>query len=321
MFFLFDVHKRRRRRRNNILSNKKMTSPMWETDSFSRGGDGGISFSPRRAIPFIIVSIHQLLMNDDPPIADPAIYYPFWLLFFTGKNYYFILFFKKMSFPSRLFCCCRRRLREEEEEEMESIVRVKLSCHGGDYVPVWCLPVMEYSKRRRRRRDWGGEEEEEESDRRYNKRGGMKKKKWVCPGWLDGRLARSSLPFAFCVFFYINGSVTGAAFLVTKRCAAVTFQFTTVVTNAVVSSFFFIFSPLTEKRTFSEKQPTVSGIVPSPSPPQQKKKKDSLSHLSSIIISISLYSANRWIGCKTARLLFIFIIIIYFFVFWYRSSS
>ena len=85
MFFLFDVHKRRRRRRNNILSNKKMTSPMWETDSFSRGGDGGISFSPRRAIPFIIVSIHQLLMNDDPPIADPAIYYPFGLLFLREK--------------------------------------------------------------------------------------------------------------------------------------------------------------------------------------------------------------------------------------------
>ena len=257
------------------------------------------------------------------PHRRPRNLLSFLATFFTGKNYYFILFKKKMSFPSRLFCCCRRRLREEEEEEMESIVRVKLSCHGGDYVPVWCLPVMEYSKRRRRRRrDWGGEEEEE-SDRRYNKRGGMKKKKWVCPGWLDGRLARSSLPFAFCVFFYINGSVTGAAFLVTKRCAAVTFQFTTVVTNAVVSSFFFIFSPLTEKRTFSEKQPTVSGIVPSPSPPQQKKKKDSLSlsHLSSIIISISLYSANRWIGCKTARLLFIFIIIIYFFVFWYRSSS
>ena len=37
-------------------------------------------------------------MNDDPPIADPAIYYPFWLLFFTGKNYYFILFKKKCLF-------------------------------------------------------------------------------------------------------------------------------------------------------------------------------------------------------------------------------
>lgn len=73
----------------------------------------------------------------------------------------------------------------------------------------------------------------------------------VCPLWnifkkkeeeYEHRKRYKLAPVAciLCVFLYINGSVTGTAFLVTKRCAAVTFQFTTVVTNVLVSSFFFI---------------------------------------------------------------------------------
>ncbi len=129
---------------------------------------------------------------------------------------------------------------------MSSWAAIAATTFQFDVCPLWNIPKKRRQRGRKRQKKYTREREREREVWRRRSEWERARPSPAPADWLAGsRVYRERDPFAFCVFFYINGSVTGAAFLVTKRCAAVTFQFTTVVTNAVVSSFFFIFSTLT----------------------------------------------------------------------------